>query len=343
MKNDTVVSRDVVFINGKPVDQTPAVYVEEPRIMHNSITVLPRPPSEEPQQQVPMPLPSEHPDLEEPEPESELEPEPEAIDPPILLQESTTNEPRESAASGSTQRSLARPNKGTITSKKFADEDFDKRPGRVHMAKSARNIDPNDEDEPGTVQEAINHPERGKEWEKAIRDEVHSHLRNHTWDIVSRPRNHQVVTNKFAFKHKKDAIAPIVRLKARLVARGFSQIYRVDYLDTYAPVVKLTSIRILIAIAATYRLEIHQMDVVTAFLAGELKEEIYMEQPEGFEVGTREEDLICRLWKSIYGLKQAPRVSNQRIRHFFKSIGFDQTYSDPCVYINKTTEIIIAM
>ena len=85
------------------------------------------------------------------------------------------------------------------------------------------------------------------------------------------------------------------------------------------------------------------MDVVTAFLAGELEEEIYMEQPEGYEVGTREEDLVCRLRKSIYGLKQAPRVWNQRIRRFFKSIGFDQTYSDPCVYINKDTEVILAI
>src|SRR5437773_7068442 len=110
-KNDVVVSRDVVFIEGKPVNQTPAVYVEEPRIMHDSITVLSRPPREEPQQQIPTPPPSEHPD---PEPESD--PEPEAIDPRILLQESTRNEPREPEASGATQRSSARPNKGTITS-----------------------------------------------------------------------------------------------------------------------------------------------------------------------------------------------------------------------------------
>jgi len=130
-------------------------------------------------------------------------------------------------------------------------------------------------------------------------------------------------------------------LKARLVARGFSQIYGVDYLDTYAPVVKLASIRILLAIAAIYGLEIHQMDVVTAFLAGDLEEEIYMEQPEGFEVGGN--DFVCKLRKSLYGLKQAPRVWNQRIRLFLKSIGFDQTYSDPCVYINKETDIIIAM
>src|SRR5277367_3800694 len=115
-----------------------------------------------------------------------------------------------------------------------------------------------------------------------------------------------IVTNKFAFKHKKNEIARIIRLKARLVARGFSQIYGVDYLDTYTPVIKLASIRILLAIAAIYGLEIHQMDVVTAFLARDLEEEIYMEQPEGFEIRNKEDDLVCRLRKSIYSLKQAP-------------------------------------
>src|SRR5208282_822870 len=291
--------------------------------MYDSITVLPGPPAEteEPQQELPTPPPSEHPDPEEPEPET--------VDPGILLQELTTIEPLEPATGGTvggsasgeqTQRSSARSNKGTITSKKFADENFDKAP-RVRMAKIAQNIDPNDEDEPATVQEAINHPTRGKQWEKAIQNEVNSHLKNHTWDLVPRPQNRQVVTNKFAFKHKKNELATIVRLKARLVARGFSQIYGIDYLDTYAPVVKLASIRILLAIAAIFGLEIHQMDVVTAFLAGELEEEIYMEQPEGFEVGTKEDDLVCRLRKSIYGLKQAPRICNQKIRRFLKSIG----------------------
>jgi hypothetical protein len=145
------------------------------------------------------------------------------------------------------------------------------------------------------------------------------------------------------FRYKKDAIARIIRLKARLVARGFSQIYGIDYLDTYTPVVKLVSIRILLVIAAIHGLEIHQMDVMIVFLVGELEEEIYMEQPEGFEVSGKEDDLVCRLRKSLYGLKQAPRVWNRKIRDFLKSIGFDQSYSDPCVYINKTTGIIIAM
>jgi len=338
-RDDVVVSRDVVFIEGKPVEQTPAIYIEEPKVIHDSIIVLPKPPSEteEPRRQLPMPPQSEHPDPEEPE-------EPELVDPAILLQESTTNEEQATGrtTSGTTQRASARSNKGTITSKKFADEDFEKQP-RVRMAKLARNIDPNDEDEPTTVQEAINHPTRGKQWEKAIRDEVNSLIKNHTWDLVPRPRNRQIVTNKFAFKHKKDERVIIVRLKARLVARGFSQIYGVDYLDTYAPVVKLASIRILLAIAAIYGLEIHQIDVVTAFLAGDLKEEIYMEQPEGFEVGNKEDDLMCRLRKSLYGLKQAPRIWNRKIRNFLKSIGFDQLFSDPCVYINKDTNVIIAM
>jgi len=335
-RKDVVVSRDVVFIEGKPVDQTPAVYIEEPRIMYDSITVLPGPP----QLQLPTPPPSEH-------------PEPETVDPGMLLQESpTTIEPQEPAigetdgGSGSgdkerTQRTSTRSNRGTFSSKKFDEESFDK--PKTRMAKIAWNIDPNDEDEPATIQQAVNHPTHGKQWEKAIQDEVSSLIKNHTWDLVPRPQNRQIVSNKFAFKYKKDERAQIVRMKARLVARGFSQIYGIDYLDTYAPVVKLASIRILLAIAAIYGLEIHQMDVVTAFLAGELEEEIYMEQPEGFKVGSEEEDLVCRLRKSIYGLKQAPRIWNQKIRHFLKSIGFDQTFSDPCVYINKMTGIIIAM
>jgi len=147
-RNDVVISRDVVFIKGKPIEQTPAVYVEEPRIIHDSITVLPKPSeTEEPRQQLPLPRQSEHPDPKEPE-------EPEVVDPQILLQESErTIEPQESVTSGEaigrsrstmTQRTSARSNKGTFTSKKFTDEDFDKKSGHTRMAKIAQNINPND-------------------------------------------------------------------------------------------------------------------------------------------------------------------------------------------------------
>ena len=222
-RKDVVVSRDVVFIEGKPVDQTPAVYIEEPRIMHDSITVLPGPPAEteEPQQQLPTPPPSEHPDPEEPEQET--------VDPGILLQESTAIEPQEPATGGTGRRSRQAESrhkghrqdrtKGPSPPRNSQTKTSTKQP-RVRMAKIARNIDPNDEDEPATVQEAINHPTRGKQWEKAIRNEVNSHLKNHTWDLVPRPRNRQVVTNKFAFKHKKNEVARIVRLKARLSGKG---------------------------------------------------------------------------------------------------------------------------
>src|SRR5579859_5279262 len=148
-------------------------------------------------------------------------------------------------------------------------------------------------------------------------------------------------SSRLASPRLVDSPSRLASCSSLLVARGFSQIYGVNYRDTYAPVVKLESIRILIAIAAIYGLEIHQMDVVTAFLAGELKEEIYMEQPEGYEMNGK--DMVCRLIKSLYGLKQAPRVWNQKIRRYLKSIGFNQTYSDPCVYVNKDTEVIIAM
>ena len=87
----------------------------------------------------------------------------------------------------------------------------------------------------------------------------------------------RIVTNKWVLKYKKNEAARIVRLKTRLIARGFSQIYDIDYLDIYAPIIKLASIRILLIIAAIYELEIHQMDVVTAFLAEDLEEEIFME------------------------------------------------------------------
>jgi hypothetical protein len=338
-----VVSRDVASLEGKPVNQTPRVY-EEPRTIYDSITVLPGPPEEPTQQPPPTPAATENADSDSEEPETDM------IDPWILLEEPTTTseaqEPTSGSISGSTSgptRTSARSNKGTLTSTRFEDENFDKKVGQTRMAKLARNINPDDEDEPATMQEAINHPTRGKQWEQAFRDEYNSLIKNHTWDLVHRPKGRRVVTNKWALKHKKDEIARIIRIKARLVARGFSQIYGIDYLDTYEPIVKLASIRILLAVAAIYGLEIHQMDVVTAFLAGDLEEEIFMEQPEGFEVGTKEEDLVCRLRKSLYGLKQAPCVWNQRIRLLLKSIGFEQTYSDPCVYINKETDIIIAM
>src|SRR5436190_22575839 len=181
-RNDVVVSRDVVFIEEKPVNQTPAIY-EEPRTVHESITVLPGPPENTDQQQLPTPPATEHPESES---DSDLEESgPEMVDPQILLQESTGGSAGgsagESATGGPTDgstRTSARSNKGILTSTKFQDETF--KAGRVRTAKIARSINPDDEDEPATMQEAINHPMRGKQWEKAIRDEYESLIKSHT-------------------------------------------------------------------------------------------------------------------------------------------------------------------
>ena len=123
---------------------------------------------------------------------------------------------------------------------------------------------------------------------------------NNTWRLVPRPPNRKIVTNKWAFKYKKNKLSKIVRLKAKLVARGFSQIYTVHYLDTYtyALVVKLGSVGIFLAIAAIYGIEILQMDVVTAFLA----------RGRNLHGATRrDQDHVCKLRKSLDNLKQAPR------------------------------------
>ena len=121
------------------------------------------------------------------------------------------------------------------------------------------------------------------------------------------------------------------------------QIYGLDYLDTFASVAKLASLRIILAIATIEDLEIHQMNVIAAFLAEDLNEEIYMKQPEGFRQGIEEEDLVCLLRKSLYDLKQASRVWNQRIRRFLLSKGYQQTHSDHYVYLHPITKVIIIM
>ena len=114
-------------------------------------------------------------------------------------------------------------------------------------------------------------------------------------------------------------------------------------MDTFAPVAKLATIRALFAIAAVEDLKIDQMNVVAAFLASDLDEYLFMEQPEGFQQGKEREDLVCLVQKSLYEFKQLARLWNQKLRRFLKKIGFYQLHSDHCVYINKDTGVILAM
>ena len=148
-----------------------------------------------------------------------------------------------------------------------------------------------------------------KQWSKATKEEIDSLSKNETWELVDLPSGKNIVGSKWIFKHKRDANGNINRFKARLVAQGYSQEYGLDYDEVFAPVAKYNSIRTILAIANELDLEVHQMDVKTAFLNGDLDCEIYMNQPEGF-IDPERLEMVCKLRKSIYGLKQATRCWN---------------------------------
>ena len=139
------------------------------------------------------------------------------------------------------------------------------------------------ENEPKTFKEAMSTPE-APFWKEAINSEIESIMQNHTWEIVDLPSGIKPLGCKWIFKKKLKSYGSIDKYKERLVAKGFKQKEGLDFFNTYSPMTRITSIRLLIAIAALYDLEIHQMDVKTAFLNGELEEKIYMEQLKGFIV-----------------------------------------------------------
>ncbi|KAK1660491.1 hypothetical protein QYE76_048650 [Lolium multiflorum] len=141
-------------------------------------------------------------------------------------------------------------------------------------------VDNNDED-PATYEEAMMSPDSNK-WQEAMKSEMGSMYDNKVWTLVDLPDSRKAVENKWIFKRKTDADGNITVYKARLVAKGFRQIQGVDYDETFSPIAKLKSVRILLAIAPFFDYEIWQMDVKTAFLNGDIEEELYMVQPKGF-------------------------------------------------------------
>lgn len=183
--------------------------------------------------------------------------------------------------------------------------------------------------EPENYKEAVK-SEFCSQWKAAMKDEFDSLIKNNTWVLVEKPANQRIVDNKWVFKIKTEQ--KNIRYKARLVARGFTQEYGVNYFETFAPVVRFSSIRLILALAAQRKMSIRQFDVKTAFLNGTLKEAVYMEQPTGFQDGTNR---VCLLKKSLYGLKQSSRCWNQKFTSFIKLFGFTQSQSDSCVFISK--------
>ncbi|GKB92887.1 retrovirus-related pol polyprotein from transposon TNT 1-94, partial [Tanacetum coccineum] len=191
------------------------------------------------------------------------------------------------------------------------------------------------ENEPTSYREAVTSSE-GQQWREAIKSEIESILQNHTWELVDLPPGCKPLGYKWIFKKKMKADGTVDKYKARVVIQGFRQREGLDYFDTYSPVTRITSIRMIIAIAALRNLEIHQMDVKTAFLNGDLEEEIYMNQPEGF-IAPGQEGKVCRLVKSLYGLKQAPKQWHQKFDHTMLESGFKINECDKCVYVKDTS------
>ena len=188
--------------------------------------------------------------------------------------------------------------------------------------------------EPTSYGEAISSPDQSR-WRQAMKTEMKSLKDNNVWDLVELPSGRKKVGSKWVYKLKTGADGKVERYKARLVAQGYTQKYGTDYDETFCLVVRQESLRVLLALSVQYGLKLHQIDVTTAFLNGNLEEEVYMAQPEGF-TSKGNEHLVCKLRKSIYGLKQSPRCWNTALDAYLKSIGFKQSNSDPCIYYRGT-------
>lgn len=185
--------------------------------------------------------------------------------------------------------------------------------------------------EPKSYQEVLNDANKEK-WIEAMNEEIHSMLKNETWELCDLPPNRQAIGNKWIFTVKTNQNNEVERFKARLVAQGFSQKFGVDYVEVFAPVVKQTTFRILLSIASRMKTKIYQFDVKTAFLNGVINETIYMKQPPGFIVKGKE-NLVCLLKRSIYGLKQAANSWNEAINQILTTFGYKRCEADNCLYI----------
>ncbi|XP_073129675.1 uncharacterized protein [Henckelia pumila] len=186
---------------------------------------------------------------------------------------------------------------------------------------------------PRSVQEALIVPE----WRKDILEEMHALKQNNTWSVVELPQGKNTVGCKWIFTVKYKSDGSIDRYKARLVAKGFTQTYGIDYTETFAPVAKLNTVRILLSLAANLDWPLHQLDIKNAFLNGELEEEVYMSQPPGFEEKLGNQT-VCKLNKSIYGLKQSPRASFDRFSKVIKKLGYMQGQADHTLFVKHSDE-----
>uniref|UniRef100_A0A803PAZ4 Reverse transcriptase Ty1/copia-type domain-containing protein n=1 Tax=Cannabis sativa TaxID=3483 RepID=A0A803PAZ4_CANSA len=192
--------------------------------------------------------------------------------------------------------------------------------------------------EPHTVEEALLH----EGWNCLMQDEMTALRRNRTWTLVPRSslRSPNIVGCKWVHKIKYNADGSLQRLKSRLVAKGFHQRSGVDFVETFSPVIKASTVQVVLTIAVTYNWEIRQLDVNNAFLNGILEEDVFMMQPSGFE-DTGKPDYVCKLNKSIYGLRQAPRLWYDQLRRTLVEWNFENSKADSSLFLKKTSKYVI--
>ena len=172
------------------------------------------------------------------------------------------------------------------------------------------------------------------EWCKAMEEELWAIQKNETWDLVDSLEGKNVIGLKWVYRTKYNADGTIQKHKARLVAKGYAQQLGVDFEETFSHVACFETVRVFLALAAQPGQPIHQFDVKSAFLNGELEEEVYVAQPEGFIIGGKE-DKVYRLRKALYGLKQAPRAWYSKIDSYFQESGFERSQNEPTLYVKR--------
>lgn len=174
-----------------------------------------------------------------------------------------------------------------------------------------------------------------------MQEELNQFERNQVWTLVPRPNDHSVIGTKWIFRNKVDESGIVIRNKARLVAQGFNQEEGIDFDETFAPVARLEAIRMLLAFACFKNFKLYQMDVKSAFLNGYISEEVYVEQPPGFQ-NHEFPNHVFKLSKALYGLKQAPRAWYERLSKFLIDNDFTRGKLDSTLFIkSKNHDMLI--